>query len=164
MTSDLENIRKQALTTHNIYRKNHKSPKMEIDTKLCKEAQKYAEYLASIHKVVHDENTNCGENIITLKGVLSNGRNVTNWWYKEINKYNFDNPRFDPSSGHFTQVVWKNSKFFGYGEAVSNHKTIYAVARYFPAGNVDKEFAENVVPPLIKPLIKDCNLDQVNIL
>ena len=46
------------------------------------------------------------------------------------------------------QVVWKASKELGIGKAVSkkNGKTcIYVVARYSPAGNNKRTFAENVV-------------------
>lgn len=94
--------------------------------------------------------------------MIPNGRNVTSCWYKEIDKYDFDSPGFDYSSGHFTQVVWKDSKLFGYGEATSSNKTEYVVARYFPAGNVDEEFSINVVPPTMKPIIKSCKFENVN--
>lgn len=49
-------------------------------------------------------------------------------------------------AGTFTQVVWKNSKEF----ALSFYKedrSIYAVGVYFPAGNVEDEYLENVFKP-----------------
>lgn len=50
-------------------------------------------------------------------------------------------------AGHFTQVVWKDSKEFGIGRAAEMHNGLlctYIVARYRPAGNFINEFAENV--------------------
>jgi len=38
-------------------------------------------------------------------------------WYNEINKYNYTSPGFSKETGHFTQVVWKNSKELGIGMA-----------------------------------------------
>ena len=47
--------------------------------------------------------------------------------------------------GHFTQVVWKDSKKLGVGIAVSSSGGVYVVARYSPPGNVMNQFAENVL-------------------
>ena len=47
--------------------------------------------------------------------------------------------KFSPNSkhykaGHYTQMVWKNTRQFGMGVSKINNK-VYVVARYFPAGN-----------------------------
>ena len=63
-------------------------------------------------------------------------------------------PGYDFSSalpgkaGHFTQVVWRNSRQFGIGRASKFHNGLlctYVVARYRPAGNFIGEFAANVL-------------------
>lgn len=68
MISKLEKDRKEAVETHNLYRKNHLCEDMVLDQKLCQEAQKYAEHLAKINRAIHDPSTNCGENIIIMRG------------------------------------------------------------------------------------------------
>jgi Cysteine-rich secretory protein family len=49
--------------------------------------------------------------------------------------------------GHFTQVVWKSSKELGVGKAKSRSGRIYVVANYYPPGNYQGQFAQNVLPP-----------------
>lgn len=46
--------------------------------------------------------------------------------------------------GHFTQVVWKNSKELGVGRATDGKGNWYAVANYLPPGNFNNMYAENV--------------------
>ena len=51
-------------------------------------------------------------------------------------------------TGHFTQVVWKESKELGIGRAVGKKNGMtctYIVGRYRPAGNFQGKFQENVV-------------------
>ena len=49
--------------------------------------------------------------------------------------------------GHFTQVVWKASKEFGVGKAKTRDGKWFVVANYYPAGNVQGSYAENVFGP-----------------
>lgn len=41
---------------HNIYRRTHNAPDMQLSPQLSKEAQLYAEKLARLHMLVHDKN------------------------------------------------------------------------------------------------------------
>jgi len=62
--------------------------------------------------------------------------------------YNFDSGGFSGGTGHFTQVVWKESTELGIGRAEtqqSGMKCAYIVGRYRPAGNMMGDFANNVV-------------------
>ena len=52
-------------------------------------------------------------------------------------------------TGHFTQVVWKNSITLGIGKAVGKKDDMtctYIVARYRPAGNYMGQFQTQVLP------------------
>ena len=42
--------------------------------------------------------------------------------------------------------MWKNSKEFGLGVAISQDGTVFVCANYFPAGNFINELNENVFP------------------
>jgi len=46
--------------------------------------------------------------------------------------------------GHFTQVVWKDSKLLGIAKARSKTGKILVVANYDPAGNFGGKYQENV--------------------
>lgn len=50
------------------------------------------------------------------------------------------------NTGHFTQVVWKETKEFGIGYAKNNLGFEYITANYFPAGNYLGHFTFNVKP------------------
>ncbi len=69
--------------------------------------------------------------------------------YEEVCKpgYDFSSGRFSGRTGHFTQVVWKESTELGMGTANSMKGSMYcwyAVARYKPAGNFMGKFKKNV--------------------
>lgn len=69
--------------------------------------------------------------------------------YEEINKYDFKNPGYKSGFGHFTQIVWKSSRKLGLGVAKcqkNGGNSVYIVARYFPAGNMLRQFEQNVLP------------------
>jgi len=75
------------------------------------------------------------------------GKVATQAWYDEIKFYNYGRPGFSSQTGHFTQVIWKSSTELGIGIALtSDNLTAYVVANYYPQGNVDGEFAANVLP------------------
>ncbi len=50
-------------------------------------------------------------------------------------------------TGHFTQVVWKDSRDFGIGKAKTKDGKWLVVANYYPAGNLIGKNAENVPLP-----------------
>lgn len=52
-----------------------------------------------------------------------------------------------PLPGHFTQLVWADTRHFGVGRATSRSGKILVVAHYAPAGNVSGAYKYNVLPP-----------------
>lgn len=46
--------------------------------------------------------------------------------------------------GHFTQIVWKDSKEFGIAKALGSDGSTYVVANYEPAGNYIGQYDKNV--------------------
>ena len=64
--------------------------------------------------------------------------------YDEISEYNFKSKNPEPSN--FTQMVWKNSEYFGFGMTKANNGNYYYVLNYHPVGNVDGQFKNNVLP------------------
>ncbi|XP_077332371.1 Golgi-associated plant pathogenesis-related protein 1-like isoform X2 [Lithobates pipiens] len=121
---DLRQFEASFLSAHNKYRKLHGSPPLKLNRNLCSSAQKWADHLLSIRALQHS-NSGLGENI----------------YYKSSS-----NPQDLP--GHFTQVVWKDSKEVGYGVATDAKRVYYLVAQYSPAGNITNPgyFQRNVLP------------------
>ena len=47
-------------------------------------------------------------------------------------------------TGHFTQVVWKNTRQIGLGKAFGKDGRVFVVVVYHPPGNVIGRFKDNV--------------------
>ena len=61
--------------------------------------------------------------------------------------YNFESERNSGGTGHFTQVVWKESTVLGIGKANIKKNGMYCtyvVGRYKKAGNFMGKYKENV--------------------
>ena len=67
-------------------------------------------------------------------------------WYDELTKpgYNYDDPENSPGTGHFTQVVWKETTHVGGARSSDGN---YICCNYTPGGNWEGEYEDNV-PPL----------------
>uniref|UniRef100_A0A673KCY7 GLI pathogenesis-related 2 n=1 Tax=Sinocyclocheilus rhinocerous TaxID=307959 RepID=A0A673KCY7_9TELE len=137
------------LQTHNAYRKQHGAPPLTINKNLCRSSQEWAEYLLSIRTLMHSSGE-YGENVYYAWSSASKrltGREAVESWYSEIKDYNFSRPGFTSKTGHFTQVVWKDTKEVGVGLATDGNTT-FVVGQYLPAGNISNAgyFERNVLP------------------
>ncbi|KAK2574396.1 Golgi-associated plant pathogenesis-related protein 1 [Acropora cervicornis] len=136
---------------------------------LAKIAQTRAEELLEIGKLIHDieelRRLKQGENLYSSTSfTYRTCKEAVESWYSEEKDYDYDNPASSTGViGHFTQnlegraklifsnqVVWKGSKQLGVGLAAkrdpeTGYVKTYIVARYYPAGNVEGHFTENVV-------------------
>lgn len=67
-------------------------------------------------------------------------------WYAEESQYNYDDPVFSSGTGHFTQLVWRASTQIGFGATLATSGNWIVVAEFDPPGNVEGQFAANVLP------------------
>jgi hypothetical protein len=131
-------------------------PPLTLTKELNTMAQKYAEKLASMNVMKHSNRSNrrlgkqvCGENLYACWGKKATGIDASQSWYDEIKDYNFEYPSKKTGVvGHFTQLVWKDSKEVGFGVAKSKQGWYYLVANYYPAGNYIGMELQNVFPPV----------------
>lgn len=136
------------LKAHNDLRILHNVPSLKWSPALSKEAQAWAEKLSRNGELRHaskEERKFKGENICRM----SNHYDVTDAvkiWYSESNSYKYNSPGFSFETGHFTQIVWRDTTEVGVGTCKSRDgRLTYIVARYNPAGNVLERFHENVL-------------------
>lgn len=59
-------------------------------------------------------------------------------WYNEVTTYSFSNPGWSGSTGHFTQLVWKDTTSVGCGYNARCAMATY-VCQYSPAGDWDSQ-------------------------
>ena len=144
----LEQFRNDALARHNFYRAQHNAGDLVRSAKLERIAQEAAEYMVKINNFYFPEatynNKPIGMNLF-WNNHRFNGNSITNRWYDERNKYDFNNPVYNKDAGGFTQLVWKSTKKMGCGYACKALEC-YGICTYYPAGNYKGMFEENVFP------------------
>jgi len=136
----------EAVRAHNYYRKKHGVSKISLSDDLCQVAQAWANKIAADDKMAHSQN-GFGENIHWSSGDVENGKRPVQHWYSEVKDYDYKKDAdFQPGTGHFTQVVWKNSTELGIAKAKGASKGgTYVVAVYNPAGNFMGQLKDNVM-------------------
>lgn len=116
-------------------------------------ADKCAQYYAGIRGIDHScpdrKAAKAGENLSWSSDTSLDGveavKIATQRWYDEIKNYDFNRDKTKGGTvGHFTQVMWKDSKKLGMG-FFKNRNGIYIVGVYLPAGN-NGHNKQNVLP------------------
>ncbi|XP_022611693.1 Golgi-associated plant pathogenesis-related protein 1-like [Seriola dumerili] len=139
-------FQQEFLETHNTYRAKHSTPALTLSRELTAAAQKWADHLLAAGTLQHSTK---GENIFTMSSsatITLTGKEAVDSWYSEIKDYNWDQPGYSRETGHFTQVVWKDSTELGVGMATDG-KTAFVVGQYRPVGNMNMAgyFEKNVL-------------------
>jgi pathogenesis-related protein 1 len=147
--ASLADWQKQQLDEHNLLRAKHCSPALTWSAELAAGAQAWADRCEFEHSAgggAYGENLFAGTNTTAIEAV--------DGWYSEIKSYDFAAPGSSQGTGHFTQLVWKNSTQLGCGMARCGNifptfggAWLY-VCRYAPPGNMNgaDEYQKNVLP------------------
>ncbi|XP_064649925.1 uncharacterized protein LOC135501634 isoform X2 [Lineus longissimus] len=143
----------EVLAAHNHYRGLHQVPPVTVNPKLNKFAQDWADHLAKTDSFAHSKcdlnGTRLGENIamkMSSNAQDYKGKDFVDQWYSEVERYDFKK-HGGPSTGHFSQVVWKGSKEIGVGRAIlKGGQKVIVVGSYSPAGNMMGDNNKNVFP------------------
>lgn len=134
----------EALRFHNEARKEVDVPPLEWSQELAAYAQAWANHLAELdcefkHRPYDGEWKQLyGENIFAGSGTPYSSLDASKSWYSEKKEYTFG-PISDlnwAKTGHYTQMVWRNTQKLGMGTATCPNGTVIIVANYNPAGNV----------------------------
>jgi hypothetical protein len=159
------------LERHNELRAQHGAAPLEYDEKLAAIAQNWAEKSAKkmkagkpfVHNYDETKKYKIGENMAGLARttpktvgepddwVPENTGQAANMWYSEIKQYKKNGNRPTPSqgypsnmaTGHFTQVVWADSKKMGCGQScytdTDDFNKCVVICNYYPAGNTNAD-------------------------
>ncbi len=160
----------ETLDLVNKFREKHNVLPLEWDTELENGSNEYAKYRGDCAKEHSPDAFNkYSENLYCIGGYpITNASCSTaiNVWYSEVSYYDFNNKKpfttiaLKKDVGHFTAMVWKNTKKIGCGARRDNNYPIKVlpgingfvlsvVCRFYPPGNIasDSAFVENVLPP-----------------
>ncbi|XP_018336979.1 PREDICTED: uncharacterized protein LOC108745354 [Trachymyrmex septentrionalis] len=146
----------ECLCWHNVYRQRHNAPPLTMSPQLCEYAQSWANHLAHTNTFYYKNDRNVGHNLYCRPGGAVpgdiTGQEVASYWYSAVKQYDFlkepDILHANVNAGHFTQLIWARSCYFGVGKACSRSGKVIVVANYEPVGNVSGQFQNNVFPPL----------------
>ncbi|CDO93498.1 unnamed protein product [Kluyveromyces dobzhanskii CBS 2104] len=135
-------FQKEVLEVHNSLRAIHQATSLAWAPELASKAQSFANDYICNGQLEHST-LRYGENLAlgfnTSAAVLA--------WYNEVKLYDFNNPTFAADTGHFTQLVWKNSSSLGCAFVrCAQYYGQYTVCEYDPPGNVIGQFEQNVLP------------------
>lgn len=139
----LDNTAKQFKRAHNKTRRAKGIQGLQWDENLAKVAAKWAKNLASRCTMEHSKGSGYGENLAMSWGSRPRTvAEVVSWWTLEEQWYDYktNSCKDGEICGHYTQVVWRNSKKLGCAIAYCEDRaslskgTIY-VCNYSPPGN-----------------------------
>ena len=148
---DFGNYKLQMLKCHNELRKKHNAQKLTEKEKLNEMAETTAkEIIENENKYEYQDNIYnsmyVGENIIITNS--KNAEDIFNLMLKEGKNYDFNSNNFSKETGHFTQMIWKETTDIGFGFWENKNKNdankYCAVILYYPTGNVLGEFSKNI--------------------
>lgn len=135
-------VEKQFLRTHNRARAAKNIPPLVWDSELASFADKWAKELAKTCKLTHTQDRSYGENLAQNWGseTYKPKRVVNNWLNEEANFDYATNTCKQGSCGHYTQVVWRDTKRLGCSYALCLNPGSYKlsgiyVCEYAPPGN-----------------------------
>jgi hypothetical protein len=133
------------LSAHNLERARLSQPYLKWDTKLARDAELYAQKLASNNQFEHAAqspgNDAQGENLWMGTIGFYGWHDMVGSWLDE--KKDLKSGTFPHVSrtanwsdvGHYTQMIWPGTHSVGCGIG-RNQNDEYLVCRYYPAGNV----------------------------
>jgi uncharacterized protein YkwD len=143
--TDLFNFVLEATKRHNILRACHNAQPLLPNCEIMKISQDYAETLPYTHSGTKFHGEWMGENLFGSWGYNLNGAFPVNDWYNEISNYDFSTGTKKNSGdiGHFTQLVWKNSRDLGIGYYCQSSQCV-VVGNYYPGGNIGGQYTSQV--------------------
>jgi pathogenesis-related protein 1 len=139
----------QILSSHNRVRARFHLQPLSWSPSLARFSKQWANHLKRSNgcKMQHRSHSDFGENLFwaspyhwsdgTSEIQKVNSAFVVNEWAKEIRYYNYQANRCQPGQqcGHYTQIVWKDSRKVGCGFSICPDKSQVWVCSYDPPGN-----------------------------
>jgi pathogenesis-related protein 1 len=115
-------------------------PPVAWSAAVASSAQAWANHLRDTAdcNLAHDGATEYGENVAGGMTAAFSPSAALDMWVSDEKPIYLYNPvyAFDNATGHYTQIVWRNSVEIGCGIAQCSTGYIVIVCRYNPAGNV----------------------------
>jgi pathogenesis-related protein 1 len=124
----------QMLAAHNSVRARLGLPPLAWSDELAQYARSWANTLIARGEFSHSGSSRYGENLFEISGASATAYDVVSAWAAEVRYYNYRNNTCSGRCGHYTQIVWRDSKLLGCGVARNRTREVW-VCNYEPPGN-----------------------------
>jgi len=130
-SSDLS---REMLVAHNAVRARVGVAYLVWSPQLAERAQEWADALLASNRFAHQSNAKFGENLFKIRGAAATPKQVLNVWAAESRNYDYSSNGCRGVCGHYTQIVWRDTKAMGCAVARGERREIW-VCKYDPRGN-----------------------------
>lgn len=127
-------LARDMLAAHNAVRARAGRAPLAWSDKLAATSQDWADTLLARGQFAHRPNSSYGENLFELSGTNASPADVVNAWAAESRNYDYSSNRCRGVCGHYTQIVWGDTKEVGCAVARGGGREVW-VCNYDPPGN-----------------------------
>jgi uncharacterized protein YkwD len=127
-------IATEMLNSHNTVRVRLKVPPLTWSDKLAARAQQWADSLLARKQFAHRPKSPHGENLFEIEGAIASAAQVVGDWASESRDYDYASNKCRKVCGHYTQIIWANTREVGCGVARDSRREVW-VCNYDPPGN-----------------------------
>lgn len=125
---------REMLDAHNDLRARVRVAPLVWSPQAAAYAREWAETLLEHNAFEHRRDRRYGENLYEITGAAATPREVVRTWASEAANYNIRSNRCRGVCGHYTQLVWRNTRAVGCGVARGAGREVW-VCDYTPPGN-----------------------------
>jgi uncharacterized protein YkwD len=133
-TGGAQTLARDMLAVHNAVRARVGTAPLTWSDRLAARAQEWADTLLARKQFVHRPNSTYGENLFEVTGATVSPAQVVNAWAAESRDYDYRSNRCRGVCGHYTQIVWSDTKEVGCAVARGGGREVW-VCEYDPPGN-----------------------------
>jgi pathogenesis-related protein 1 len=124
----------QMVAAHNAVRARLHLPPLVWSEKLAKAAQEWAHTLVKEGAFHHPAKSPWGQNLYDVTGGEYLPEQIVRGWAAEASEYNYRTNECTGMCGHYTQLVWRDTKEVGCAVARGGNREVW-VCDYSPPGN-----------------------------
>jgi pathogenesis-related protein 1 len=127
-------LARDMLAVHNAVRARVGMAPLRWSDRLAAHAQEWANILLARREFGHRPHSTYGQNLFEIEGANASSAEVVNAWASESRNYDHRSNRCRGVCGHYTQIVWGDTKEVGCGVARGGGREVW-VCDYDPPGN-----------------------------
>jgi uncharacterized protein YkwD len=126
--------RHEILAAHNSVRAKVGVPPLVWSDAMAERARHWANTLLARGEFAHSPKSPFGENLYEIRGAFASPGEVVKAWADESAGYDYRRNQCSGVCGHYTQIIWADTKEVGCASARSRNREVW-VCNYNPPGN-----------------------------